>query len=292
MAAASEGGDADIGVQKRRRGRPRKSDTQNDPAVVGSSRLGSQGGVAGSSDAAISGEVNAGPSTSSLPRKPRELRSDRAMAQWIAAEKKGRIKIVVAASELEYALAKSTVLDTVDGEEEVQAAFNTFDVDGSGAIDADELQQGMRALGVDTPAQEMEQLFADVDTDGSGEIDMHEFRDMMTARPHVVINYQDLHTALEDRPPSALPVTAATIDLTLSGNDLLADTLAVLLRVQAAHRDSLELLIIKSRAVHELAMQVFLRRRRCHRHRHRCCCCCRRRRHHHHNHHHCTHQYL
>ena len=56
-------------------------------------------------------------------RKPREVRSDRAMAQWIAAEKKGRIKVVVAASELEFSLAKSTVLETTAGDEAVREAF-------------------------------------------------------------------------------------------------------------------------------------------------------------------------
>jgi hypothetical protein len=80
---------------------------------------------------------------------------------------------------------------------------------------------------------------------------------MMTNRPHVVMDYFNLTTALEDRKPGDEDVTAARIDLTLSGNDLLMDTLSVMQRVLAAHAASLELILIKSRAVHELAMRLY-----------------------------------
>ena len=82
---------------------------------------------------------------------------------------------------------------------------------------------------------------------------------MMTTRPHVVMDYFNISTALDDREKGdsiGAGVTAARIDLTLSGNDLLMDTLAVMQRVLAAHAQSLELVLIKSRAVHELAMRL------------------------------------
>jgi hypothetical protein len=82
---------------------------------------------------------------------------------------------------------------------------------------------------------------------------------MMTTRPHVVMDYFNISTALDDREKhnsNGAGVTAARIDLTLSGNDLLMDTLAVMQRVFAAHAQSLELVLIKSRAVHELAMRL------------------------------------
>ena len=90
------------------------------------------------------------------------------MAQWVAAERNGRVKVVVAASELEFTLAESTLLVPPQADDEVRAAFETFDVDGSGAIDASELQEGMRALGVEAPAQEIAALLEDVDAEGSG----------------------------------------------------------------------------------------------------------------------------
>ena len=229
-AGGNVGGGED--ARKPRRGRPRKAQ----PTAVGGA---------------------ARPEEPRTPlRKPREVRSDRAMAQWVAAEKKGRIKVVVAASELEFSLAKATVLETTAGDEAVREAFALFDDDGSGAIDPLELEQGMRTLGVDSP-EDIEELFSSVDADGSGEIDMEEFRYMLSMQPHEVAHYDDLHRALEDRPPSTSPVTAVTIDLTLSGNDLLMDTLAVMQRAIAAHRSSLELVVIKSRAVHDLAMHLY-----------------------------------
>ncbi len=138
------GGDVGVGedARKPRRGRPKKAE----PTAVG--------GAARPEE----------PRT--LPRKPREVRSDRAMAQWVAAEKKGRIKVVVAASELEFSLAKATVLETTAGEEAVREAFALFDNDRSGAIDPVELEQGLRTLGVDSP-EDIEELFAAVDADGS-----------------------------------------------------------------------------------------------------------------------------
>ena len=88
----------------------------------------------------------------------REVRGSRAMAQWIAAERNGRVKVVVAASELEFSLAESTLLVPPQAEDDVRAAFATFDVDGSGAIDASELREGMLSLGVEAPQQEIEAL--------------------------------------------------------------------------------------------------------------------------------------
>jgi hypothetical protein len=274
-----EGAGEDEG--QRRRGRPKKSETAavraDQTGRVGRRRLaqeerikklttGVSGGLGGADalggatasaqEAGMAQWLGFKPREDHPERKPREVRSDRAMAQWIAAEKKGRIKVVVAASELEFSLAKSTVLETTAGEEAVREAFALFDDDGSGAIDPSELEQGMRSLGVDSP-EDIEQLFSAVDADGSGSIDMAEFRGMLSTQAHVVAHYNDLHTALEDTQPQASPVTAVTIDLTLSGNDLLMDTLAVMQRAVAAHRNSLELIVIKSRAVHDLAMQVF-----------------------------------
>ena len=61
------------------------------------------------------------------------------------------------------------------GEEESRAAFALFDVDGSGTIDADELQQLAAQLGSRMSAADVQKVMEEVDTDGSGEIDADEF---------------------------------------------------------------------------------------------------------------------
>ena len=71
------------------------------------------------------------------------------------------------------------------------------------------------------------------------------------------MDYFNISSALEDREPGGCGVTAARIDLTLSGNDLLMDTLAVMQRAFVAHAGSLEIVLIKSRVVHELAMRLY-----------------------------------
>ena len=57
------------------------------------------------------------------------------------ADVQGRIKVLVAASELEFSLAQSMLLDDVVREDQVQQAFKSLDVDGSGTIDVAELKQ-------------------------------------------------------------------------------------------------------------------------------------------------------
>merc|ERR1711990_1275309 len=66
--------------------------------------------------------------------------------------------------------------------EEIKEAFDLFDIDGSGTIDAKELGTAMRALGMETSAEEVRKMIEDIDKDGSGTIDLAEFTAMMTAR--------------------------------------------------------------------------------------------------------------
>ena len=66
--------------------------------------------------------------------------------------------------------------------EEIREAFNLFDTDGSGAIDYSELKRAMRALGFQTPKDEMQRIIAEIDADGSGEIEFPEFMQMMTGK--------------------------------------------------------------------------------------------------------------
>ena len=58
--------------------------------------------------------------------------------------------------------------------------FNTFDADGSGAIDVDELGVLLKALCVPLKnKKELEDLMEDMDDDGSGDIDFDEFTALM-----------------------------------------------------------------------------------------------------------------
>ncbi|KAM7520475.1 hypothetical protein LguiB_019437 [Lonicera macranthoides] len=66
--------------------------------------------------------------------------------------------------------------------QEIKEAFELFDTDGSGTIDAKELNIAMRALGFELNEEQINQMIADVDKDGSGAIDFDEFVHMMTAK--------------------------------------------------------------------------------------------------------------
>ena len=64
----------------------------------------------------------------------------------------------------------NTTVSTVSEEQkqEIREAFDLFDADGSGSIDAKELKVAMRALGFEPKKEEIKKLMADIDSDGSG----------------------------------------------------------------------------------------------------------------------------
>jgi hypothetical protein len=66
--------------------------------------------------------------------------------------------------------------------QEITEAFNLFDADGSGNIDADELKAAMEALGLKPSKKEIEKMIAEIDQDGSGTIDFDEFFRMMAPK--------------------------------------------------------------------------------------------------------------
>ena len=71
---------------------------------------------------------------------------------------------------------------TEEQKQEIKEAFDLFDTDGSGSIDAKELKVAMRALGFEPKKEEIRKMIADADRDGSGVIDFNEFLDMMTQK--------------------------------------------------------------------------------------------------------------
>lgn len=71
---------------------------------------------------------------------------------------------------------------TEEQKQEIREAFDLFDTDGSGTIDAKELKVAMRALGFEPNKDEIKKMIADIDKDGNGTIDFEEFLAMMTAK--------------------------------------------------------------------------------------------------------------
>lgn len=71
---------------------------------------------------------------------------------------------------------------TEEQKQEIKEAFDLFDTDGSGSIDAKELKVAMRALGFEPKKEEIRKMIADIDRDGSGTIDFSEFLSMMSAK--------------------------------------------------------------------------------------------------------------
>lgn len=53
----------------------------------------------------------------------------------------------------------------------LRKSFDSFDIDGGGTIDTDEVRQAMAQQGIELTTEEVDELFAQVDEDGSGEID-------------------------------------------------------------------------------------------------------------------------
>merc|ERR1740130_459050 len=65
---------------------------------------------------------------------------------------------------------------------EIREAFDLFDTDGSGAIDAKELKVAMRALGFEPKKEEIKKMVGDMDKDGDGTVDFDEFMILMTGK--------------------------------------------------------------------------------------------------------------
>merc|ERR1711881_650293 len=73
---------------------------------------------------------------------------------------------------------------------EIKEAFDLFDTDGTGTIDAKELKVALRALGFEPKKEELKKLISDLDKNGGGgsasagqgQLDFNEFLEIMTAK--------------------------------------------------------------------------------------------------------------
>eukprot|EP01013_Petalomonas_cantuscygni_P038745 TRINITY_DN69972_c0_g1_i1.p1 TRINITY_DN69972_c0_g1~~TRINITY_DN69972_c0_g1_i1.p1 ORF type:complete len:216 (+),score=38.48 TRINITY_DN69972_c0_g1_i1:114-761(+) len=66
--------------------------------------------------------------------------------------------------------------------QDIKSAFDLFDVDGTGRIDARELKVALRALGFEPRRDELRKWVADVDRDGTGTLDFNEFLEVLVTK--------------------------------------------------------------------------------------------------------------
>ncbi|XP_048460939.1 caltractin isoform X1 [Rhincodon typus] len=71
---------------------------------------------------------------------------------------------------------------TEEQKQEIREAFDLFDTDGAGSIDAKELKVAMRALGFEPKKEEIKKMIAEIDKEGTGKIDFNEFLAVITQK--------------------------------------------------------------------------------------------------------------
>jgi centrin-1 len=65
---------------------------------------------------------------------------------------------------------------------EIKEAFDLFDTEAQGTIDAKELKVAMRALGFEPKKEEVRKILQEIDKAGEGSIKYEEFLDIMTGK--------------------------------------------------------------------------------------------------------------
>mmetsp|Transcript_4978 Transcript_4978/g.7495 ORF Transcript_4978/g.7495 Transcript_4978/m.7495 type:complete len:167 (+) Transcript_4978:2-502(+) len=85
---------------------------------------------------------------------------------------------------------------------EVKEAFDLFDTDGSGVIEAKELKVALRALGIEPQKDEIKRLINEVDRSGkerdaTGTIDFKEFLEIMTTKMSEKDNPEEIQKAFD-----------------------------------------------------------------------------------------------
>jgi centrin-1 len=70
---------------------------------------------------------------------------------------------------------------TAEQKQEIREAFDLFDTDGSGTIEAKDLKVAMRALGFDATKEELKRMLAEVDRIGQT-LDFNDFLKLMSRK--------------------------------------------------------------------------------------------------------------
>lgn len=71
---------------------------------------------------------------------------------------------------------------TEEQKQEIREAFDLFDTEGTGHIDAKELKVALRALGFEPKKEEIRKMLSDVDKEGTGLVSYQSFFDLMTTK--------------------------------------------------------------------------------------------------------------
>lgn len=71
---------------------------------------------------------------------------------------------------------------TEEQRQEIKEAFDLFDTESTGVIDAKELKVAMRALGFEPKKEEVRRILQEIDKSGEGVIRYDEFFDIMTQK--------------------------------------------------------------------------------------------------------------
>ena len=71
---------------------------------------------------------------------------------------------------------------TEEQRQEIKEAFDLFDTDGSGNIDAKELKVAMRALGFEPKKEEIKKMISEADPHSEGVVSFENFMELMTTK--------------------------------------------------------------------------------------------------------------
>jgi centrin-1 len=84
-----------------------------------------------------------------------------------------------------------------DPTREIRDAFNLFDLDGDGVVNATDLKQTLNSLGFEFTKPELDRLIAEVDPKGTGVIDFENFSGLIHAKMAEREEIEDLRTAFD-----------------------------------------------------------------------------------------------
>ena len=79
----------------------------------------------------------------------------------------------------EFIVLNTKDIDSDEVLENLKDAFSVFDIDKSGTISAEELQNVLQSLGEESSLAECKKMISGVDSDGDGMISFEEFKVMM-----------------------------------------------------------------------------------------------------------------
>ena len=85
-------------------------------------------------------------------------------------------------SSLRKPVKKGKTTLTEEQRQEIKEAFDLFDTDGTGKIDAKELKVAMRALGFEPKREEIRKIIMEIDRAGEGTIEYQDFLDLMSVK--------------------------------------------------------------------------------------------------------------